>query len=212
MREGIIWDKEYDVIVAGCGGSGISTAITVHDEGASVVILEKSPAPGGGQTRTSGVGAAFAVDPQKAADYLYAASSNGLEAADPSTQVSVTSAEDCLVFMQELAKNPDWLTSMGVDYSIRKGSPASFAGFPGAEAFGHLSIKGFGVQFLATMKTQLEKRGIEVLFETPVTELIQDAATREISGVNATHWGKKYGIKARKGVVLCTGFLNSMRK
>jgi succinate dehydrogenase/fumarate reductase flavoprotein subunit len=204
MKE-IRWDKEYDVVVAGYGGSGISAAITAHDKGAKVIILEKAPFPGGGQTRTSGVGAAFAIDPEKAAEYLYAASSNGLEEADPVTKLSVTPKEDCLIFMKELANNPDWLTSMGVEHSINKGSPASYTTFPGVEAFGHVTIKGFGIQFLNTMKAQLKKRGIEVLFETPASELIQDSETREIIGIYAINQEKKIAIKARKGVVLCTG-------
>ncbi len=199
------WDKEYDVVVAGYGGAGVSTAITAHDAGASVVILEKAPYPGGGQTRTSGIGAAFAINPESAAEYLYTASSNGLEDADVSSQVSVVPKEDCLTFMKELANNPDWLTSMGVEHSIRKGSSAQFPSFPGADSFGHVVIKGWGIRFLETMKGQLEKRGIEVLYETPVIELIQDGETREIKGVYATSNGKKISIKARRGVVLCTG-------
>ncbi len=101
MQE-IKWEKECDVVVAGYGGSGISAAITAHDHGAQVAILEKAPFPGGGQTRTSGAGAVFAIDPVKAAEYLYAASSVGLENADPSSGISVTPREDCLIFMKEM--------------------------------------------------------------------------------------------------------------
>jgi len=199
------WDKEYDVVVAGYGGAGISAAVTAHDNGASVIILEKAPFPGGGQTRTSGVGAAFATNPEGAAEYLYTASSNGLADADTSSKISVVPKEDCLIFMKEMANNPDWLTSMGVEHTVRKRSSAQFSKFPGADSFGHVAIKGWGIQFLASMKIQLDKRGIEVLYSTPATGLIQDAETREIKGVYAASNGKKIAIKARKGVVLCTG-------
>ena len=37
----------YDVVVVGSGGAGFSAAITAHDAGASVVILEKMPTVGG---------------------------------------------------------------------------------------------------------------------------------------------------------------------
>jgi len=205
MKQEMIWDKEYDVVVAGYGGSGISAAITAHDNGSSVVILEKAPFPGGGQTRTSGLGAAFATDPERAAEYLYAASSNGLENADTSSPVSVVPKEDCLIFIKEMANNPDWLKSMGIEHTIRKGSSARFSKFPGGDSFGHIVIKGWGIRFLEIMKAQLEKRGIEVFYSTPATELIQDIDTREIRGVYATSNGKTIAIKARKGVVLCTG-------
>lgn len=199
------WDREYDVVVAGYGGAGISAAITAHDNGASVIILEKAPFPGGGQTRTSGIGAAYAVHPEGAAQYLYTASTSGLEDADPSAQISMVPMEDCRIFMKEMADNPDWLKSMGVEFNVRKRSSAMFKHFPGADSFGHVVIRGWGIKFLERMKTRLEERGIEVLYSTPATCLIQDGETREIKGVYAESDGKKIAIKARKGVVLCTG-------
>ncbi|MBN1191735.1 MAG: FAD-dependent oxidoreductase [Dehalococcoidales bacterium] len=204
MQE-IKWEKEYDVVIAGYGGSGISAAITAHDHGAKVIILEKAPFPGGGQTRTSGLGACFVSDPEGAARYLHAMCSIGLENADVSTRLSVTPLEDCLILMKELARNPDWLASMGVDHSLRKGSSVAYDHFPGADSFGHVVIKGWGIKYLESMKNQLERRGIEVLYETPVIELVQDLQTREIKGVIAEKKGKEVAIKAQKGVVLCTG-------
>ncbi|MBN1190141.1 MAG: FAD-dependent oxidoreductase [Dehalococcoidales bacterium] len=204
MEQSFKWDMEYDVVVAGNGGSGISAAVTAHDLGSSVIILEKAPHPGGGQTRTSGLGAAFATDPEGAAQYLYAASSNGLENADGSGRISVTPLEDCRVFMQEMALTPQWLKSMGIDHNIRTGSSA-FYPFPGADSFGHVVMKGWGQRFLEVMQDHLDKRGIRVLYATPAVELIQDPMTREIAGVYALREGQKIAVKARKGVVLCTG-------
>jgi succinate dehydrogenase/fumarate reductase flavoprotein subunit len=204
MRPQIKWDKEYDVVVAGYSGSGVSAAITARDLGASVAILEKAPFPAGGQTRTSGIGAAFAVDPEGAAQYLFAACSHGLKNPDGSGQVSVTPLEDCRVFMQEMALTPQWLTAIGIDHSIRAGSSAVYD-FPGMKAFGHVSMKGWGLRFMENMKVQLEKRGIPVFYATPAAELVQDSETREILGVYAESEGKRIAIKARKGVVLATG-------
>ncbi|OGO25247.1 MAG: hypothetical protein A2144_10875, partial [Chloroflexi bacterium RBG_16_50_9] len=205
MKEEQKWDKEYDVVVVGYGGAGISAAITAHDEGASVIILEKAPFPAGGQTLTSGVGAAFARNPEKAAEFLFAVSSNGLENADPASRISVVPKEDCLVFMKEMARNPDWLTAMGVEHTVKTGSSALFPGFPGADSFGHVAVQGRGPQFLASMQIQIDKRGINVLYDTPATDLIQDIKTREIIGVHATSHGKGIAVKAKKGVVLCAG-------
>jgi len=203
MKE-ISWNREYDVVVAGTGGAGCSAAIEAADNGASVVILEKSPFPGGGQTRTSGVGAAFAVDVKGAAEYLYAASRNGLENADPGQEISVAPKEDCLVFMEEMAKTPDWLAKMGVEHKVRVGTPAAYS-FPGANSFGHVNIKGWGIHLLDSLNKQLEQRKVEVLFDTPAVELINDSDTGEIKGLWAENKGQRIAIKARKGVVLCTG-------
>ncbi|MCX5915123.1 MAG: FAD-binding protein, partial [Deltaproteobacteria bacterium] len=35
------WDLEYDVVVIGWGSAGTAAAVTAHDQGAKVLILEK---------------------------------------------------------------------------------------------------------------------------------------------------------------------------
>jgi succinate dehydrogenase/fumarate reductase flavoprotein subunit len=45
------WDYETDVLVIGYGGAGVWAALTASDEGESeVLILEKSPTRGGGNS------------------------------------------------------------------------------------------------------------------------------------------------------------------
>jgi succinate dehydrogenase/fumarate reductase flavoprotein subunit len=51
----------------------------------------------------------------------------------------------------------------------------------------------------------MKDRGIEILFNTPASDLIQDCATKEIRGVRAKGEKGEIYIKARRGVVLCTG-------
>ena len=46
------WDREGDVVIAGYGGAGASAAITAHDAGAKVIIVE-SLDEGGGNTLIS---------------------------------------------------------------------------------------------------------------------------------------------------------------
>ncbi|MEO5738076.1 MAG: FAD-binding protein, partial [Variovorax sp.] len=41
------WDQSADVVVVGCGFAGAMAAISAHDEGAKVILLEKMPDPGG---------------------------------------------------------------------------------------------------------------------------------------------------------------------
>ena len=41
----LIWDKEVDVVVVGFGAAGGVSAITAHDAGAKVLLIEKMPTP-----------------------------------------------------------------------------------------------------------------------------------------------------------------------
>ncbi|MBI2210324.1 MAG: FAD-dependent oxidoreductase, partial [Deltaproteobacteria bacterium] len=41
------WDRETDVVIVGYGFAGAVSAITAHDAGAKVLLLEKMPHPGG---------------------------------------------------------------------------------------------------------------------------------------------------------------------
>jgi succinate dehydrogenase/fumarate reductase flavoprotein subunit len=51
------WDVEADVVVVGFGAAGVAAAVTAHDMGAKVVILEKAPeGQEGGNTRVAGQG------------------------------------------------------------------------------------------------------------------------------------------------------------
>ncbi len=49
------WDKTVDVIVIGTGGAGLTAAIAAHDNGASVLLLEKSQLVGGTTAVSGGV-------------------------------------------------------------------------------------------------------------------------------------------------------------
>jgi len=194
------WDKEADVVVVGYGGAGAVTAITAHDAGAKVLVLEKAPIEGGGCTRMAGGQAAF-IDPKDAAgaaEYLYTGS------------FGTTPMDVCQAWAEEIANNDDWLTGMGLKWmkmGVRPGFKynADFQNFPGAYALKLLAITGGGPGFFKAMNQHIQKRGIEILFDAPGTDLIQDPTTKEILGVKAKSKGKDINIKAGKAVVLCTG-------
>jgi len=94
---------------------------------------------------------------------------------------------------------------MGIEGSIAKGRRAEYPSLPGWSAMTIFKIKGLGPAFFAKLDKHVQDRGIKVLFDTPGKELIQDYETKRIVGVMAEHQDTTITIKAKKGVVLCTG-------
>ena len=65
------WDDSADVVVVGYGYAGAVAAIEAHDAGASVLILEKMPDPGG-ISITSGGNVRIVDDAEQGFQYLKA--------------------------------------------------------------------------------------------------------------------------------------------
>ncbi len=65
------WDEQADVVVVGYGFAGVAAAITAHDAGAKVLMLEKAPeAHKGGNSRVSGNIVFWPNDVEKAKAYF----------------------------------------------------------------------------------------------------------------------------------------------
>ena len=190
------WDKEADVVVLGCGGAGTVAAVTAHDAGAKVIIIEKAP-EGGGNSRIGGADFCFTVPAKTgdAATFMHAVC-NG-----------TTPMEVCQAWANEIAGNREWLDKMGIAYSASKDrfASADFKSFPGAGgvAYGRMTKDGQG--FYAGMEKLLKDRGIEVMFNSPATELIQDPISKEVLGVKVKSEGGEKSIGAKRAVILCTG-------
>jgi succinate dehydrogenase/fumarate reductase flavoprotein subunit len=196
------WDREADVVVIGYGGAGAAAAITAHDAGARVIVLEKGGA-GGGNTRVSGGSIRTYADKSKAIEYTHAL-------CEGATDLDVIRA-----FVEESDANGDWVTGLG---GTVVASPAALIqGFPRmapAAAFPHVrGSDGIGPRLRVTGDTQLyglelwkflartvEQRGIPVLLSTPAHRLLREPGG-EIGGVEAG----ELRIRARRGVVLASG-------
>ncbi|MGA9351694.1 MAG: FAD-dependent oxidoreductase [Anaerolineae bacterium] len=115
------WDKEADVVVVGFGGAGGAAALEAHDAGAKVIILEKTPTPGGATTLCCGVIYAAGTSVQKAegitdtADEMYKywmAMGKGL--CDPELVRAVADQSGDTV---------EWLKKMGAVFYSGVGTP-----------------------------------------------------------------------------------------
>jgi succinate dehydrogenase/fumarate reductase flavoprotein subunit len=120
------WDEEADVVVVGFGGAGAAVAITAHDLGARVLLLEKAPeGEEGGNTRIAGQGYLHVNDVDKAIAYL-----NALCGRYSVPQAMVRA------WAEEVHRNNDWVASIGGDPQEHQHQPAGieFPDLPGAIA------------------------------------------------------------------------------
>jgi succinate dehydrogenase/fumarate reductase flavoprotein subunit len=198
------WDMEADVVIVGFGGAGAAAAITAHDLGAKVLMLEKAPeGEEGGNTRIAGQGYLQIEGVEKAITYL-----NALCGRFPVPQTMVRT------WAQEVSKNNDWVISIGGDPQEHQHQPEGieFPELPGADC-AHKFHNGDILGYSNTWKffeSSVKRRPMQILYETPGRELIQDGITKEILGIRAEQRGKSIYVKARKAVVLtCGGFENN---
>lgn len=198
------WDDTADLIVVGYGGAGAATALTAHEAGASVILLEKAPhGEEGGNTRVAAQGYLNTSDATQARDYLNALCG---PYAVPQAMVEV--------WAQEMCRNNDWFASMGGDPQEHQHQPAGieFPDLPGADCvhkFHHGDILGFSKTWEA-LADGITRRSIDVRYATPATRLVLDAAHGEVIGVVAQHGEREIRLRARKAVVLtCGGFENN---
>ncbi|HTV44915.1 MAG TPA: FAD-dependent oxidoreductase [Stellaceae bacterium] len=198
------WDVEADVVVVGFGAAGVAAAVTAHELGARVVMLEKAPeGEEGGNTRVAGQGYLNTSSAASASAYLKALC-GPYTVPEPIVQV----------WAQEMCRNNAWLESLGGDPQEHQHPPVGieFPDLPGADCV-HKFHDGPTYGYSYTWKrfeSLVKERPIPVLYETPATELIQHDSTREILGVRARRGEKPVDVKARRGVVLtCGGFENN---
>ena len=198
------WDVEADVIVVGFGAAGVATAVTAHDLGADVIILEKAPeGQEGGNTRVAGQGYLNTSSADLAAQYLTAL-------CGPYT----VPEEMVRVWADEMCRNNDWLAELGGDPQEHQHQPVGieFPDLPGSNCV-HKFHDGPVYGYSNTWKQferLVKERPIRILYETPGKQLIQDGGSGEILGVRAVHGDSAIAVRARKAVVLtCGGFENN---
>ena len=209
-------DMETDVIVVGYGCAGGAAAITAHDNGANVIILEKSAVPTS-NSRCSAGNQTYPKDPKdkaKYAEYLHAISFGSVE------------REIVDVFVDGLLENPEWYKKMGGELQAFLFPPATISLYIPSKTYSKIpEAQGLELELRNLKETetcrehtggdrvwnlldrQIKKSdGINIMLATPAKELVK-SDKGEIVGVIAESEGKDIFIKAKKGVIMtCGGF------
>jgi len=197
------WDKETDVLVIGTGFAGLSTAITAKDAGAEILILEKMAKKfEGGNSRVSGNMWWTPTNHTEGLEYIEALC-HGL-----------TDKECIQALAEEMMQLNGWLEQLGIKPTRLGFFEPEHPELPGSGCVRTWNNDGISAQgkLWIPIRDQVEKRGIEILYETTARDLIQSPKTREIVGAHAVSGNSSISIKARRGVILtCGGYENDPR-
>ena len=187
---------EADVVVIGAGGAGMAAAITAHEAGRNVVILEKMPYAGGNTTKSTG----------------------GMNAAETSVQATLGIEDSVQTFIDDTmtgGKNVNDLalvTAMAehsaeaIDWLDSIGAPLPEVSFSGGATNKRIHRPeggaAVGPYLVEKLLAKIDAEGIQVLYNTKATELVVDGGA--VVGVKAEGEGVNYTVSA-KAVVLATG-------
>lgn len=192
----IKWHETTDVLVVGFGGAGAVTAVTAHDNGKKVLIVEKMPVAGG-NTAVSAGGFMSPDDIEKAYTYLKGTYSYCEAEYDEKLLKLFSERSHALNdFVKKL--NPESKTFV---YGY-----AGFKNLEGAEVIKRYRVRGkkaSGDCLFDLLKGAVEQRNIPVWLESPVVRLIKKGD--EVVGATVKKDGKELNVCAKLGVVLCTG-------
>ena len=187
-----------DVLVVGAGGAGMAAAVTAHQNGAEVLIIEKMGKVGG-NTMISGT-AYNAADPvrqpaQGIEDSPEKHYEQTLEGGD-----NLGNPELVKVLTDNAYAGIEWLESLGMQFK-----DTVFTVLGGLWPRAHKPVLPLGTgYFEQAYMPYLNENNVEVMLETKATELIVEEG--KVVGVIAEgSKGNKVTIRTNNGVVLATG-------
>lgn len=194
-------DKEYttDVVVIGAGGAGLAAAVSAHENGAKVIVLEKMPQVGG-NTIISG-SAYNAVDPvrqgkqgiEDSVDKHFAQTyEGGDKQGDP--ELIRTLVENSYPTLQ-------WLEGLGMEFKDEV-----FTVLGGLWPRAHKPVKPLGTGYIETYMNYINKTNneVQVLVNTDVKELMVEGD--KVVGVKAESGTGDVTVKAKSVVMASGGF------
>ena len=193
-------NTKADVVVIGAGGAGFSAAITAHDLGAKVIVLEKMPITGGNTQIASGGMNAAGTRHQSAQnikdtwELMYEDTLKGGKNRGVPALVEILA--------KELAAANDWMTSFGADLSgITRGGGASANRF-------HAPKDGrpVGPELIKALRSAAKQRNIDVRMNSKVLR-INTSSNGAVRGVRVLERDSAhYEIEAKAVVIAAGGF------
>jgi len=194
--------ENYDIVIIGAGGAGLTAAIEAKAAGADVIVLEKMPMAGG-NTLISGA--------------EYAAANNWIQKKEGIEDSAELHIQDTLKGGDNLAKEElvrimaenalagaEWLRDeVGV---IWEDELMFFGGHSVKRSL--IPLGASGREIITKLVAKAEKMDIPVLLNTRATSLITDS-NGKVVGVNAEGEDANYTFNTSKAVIIASGGFGS---
>ena len=185
------------------------TAITAHDKGSKVLILEKQAE--GAHTSNTQMCLGVFLSPDNVQDtmaYMEVASRVNVDMPESKD----IDNETIRAWAEYSIKNKEWMTSMGAKEFITFVPRGRDPKWPGNDAIKAYQLKkpdgkpGVGVDLFQFLDEKVKARKIEILWKSPALKLIK-TKNGDIAGVRVKKDGREMAIRASRAVVLtCGGF------
>ena len=194
------WDYECDLLVVGYGGAGMWASLIGADEcGQQVLVLEKAPVRGGGNSSINNGEFAIINDAEGMRQYWHEMTQ------DVDTPSAVIDA-----WIDEGLRNCEYADKYELEYDINEkaiaGTIPEYSFLPGGEGCQSIADPpGFGMASFEILDQKRKDLGVEVLFDCHDEHLIQNPDTKEIVGAYTMIGSEEKAVKARKGVILTLG-------
>jgi len=192
-------NTEYsvDVVVIGSGGAGLAAAVSAHQNGATVMIIEKMPTIGGNTIMS---GSAFnCVDPSRqeplgiedSIDKHYTQTYEGGD--------KVGKPEMIRVFVENAYPALQWLESLGMEFKDH-----IFTVLGGLWPRAHKPVMPLGTGYITTYQNYIQSNdGIDYIVETRAMDLLTENG--RVIGVIAEDPKGTVTLNADRGVIVATG-------
>ena len=224
------WDHEADIVVVGSGIGACTAAVVAHENGDSVLVVEKAPTIGGTSAKSAGVlwipnnftlkDRGIADDKADCVKYMARFTyPEQYDASAPKLGWSSSELELLEAFYDNASDAVDALRNAGAltlaewrmyaldrpatDYLDHVPENKVPAGRPLGPVTGDGGI-GLGVHMMEQLQDALEERDIPVFFGHRVVRLIVNDSGRAV-GVEAERDGAVVSFRARKAAIFATG-------
>jgi tricarballylate dehydrogenase len=220
MKAQELVDYQPDVIVVGAGNAALTAALSAHDEGARILLLEAAPfEERGGNSHYTGGAFRFAFSGvEDLKQVCPTMTDEELANVDFGTYTEEqffddmfelteyrTDPELCDLLVRSSFETAKWITRYGVKLQPGLGRQAYKVDgrfkFWGGLA---LHIWGGGGELLRALYEAADERKIPIAYETPAEELLRKDG--RICGVVARTGGHRVEISAKAVVLACGGF------